>query len=238
MTRCHSESLHDSLSWTKLNTTRPYQPELDQTEHYQTISTRAGPNRTLPDHINQSWTKLNTTRPYQPELDQTEHYQTIRPVRLRYISWTSLVSLCEVALMPVHHMNEGVRERSRIVAVQDCGCAGLWLCRIVAVQDYGCAGYEIRDTHLVEESVLETLKVKADFLTFKPRPFNMREFYDRTGHDIKDMLLSCYYRGVECSAEDFKVVSRHVLCRLCCGTGADIRGDYFTYRNRIDPAFR
>ncbi|KAB5537101.1 hypothetical protein PHYPO_G00114950 [Pangasianodon hypophthalmus] len=70
--------------------------------------------------------------------------------------------------------------------------------------------YEIRDTHLVEESVLETLKVKADFLTFKPRPFNMREFYDRTGHDIKDMLLSCYYRGDKCSAEDFKVVSGHV----------------------------
>lgn len=38
----------------------------------------------------------------------------------------------------------------------------------------------------------------------------MREFYDRTGHDIKDMLLSCYYRGVECSAEDFKVVSADV----------------------------
>lgn len=38
----------------------------------------------------------------------------------------------------------------------------------------------------------------------------MREFYDRTGHDIKDMLLSCYYRGVECSAEDFKVVSGDV----------------------------
>lgn len=52
-----------------------------------------------------------------------------------------------------------------------------------------------------------TLKDKADFSNFKPRPFNMREFYDRTGHDIKEMLLSCYYRGVECSAEDFSVVS-------------------------------
>jgi hypothetical protein len=38
----------------------------------------------------------------------------------------------------------------------------------------------------------------------------MREFYDRTGHEIKDMLLSCYYRGMECSAEDFTVVSHHV----------------------------
>ncbi|KAJ8264820.1 hypothetical protein COCON_G00139190 [Conger conger] len=67
--------------------------------------------------------------------------------------------------------------------------------------------YEIRDTHLVEESVLETLKVKADFHNFKPRPFNMREFYDRTGHSVRDMLLSCRYRGSECSPEDFRVVS-------------------------------
>ncbi|XP_067442876.1 acid-sensing ion channel 1B isoform X5 [Thunnus thynnus] len=41
----------------------------------------------------------------------------------------------------------------------------------------------------------------------------MREFYDRTGHDIKDMLLSCYYRGMECSAEDFTVIfTRYGKC--------------------------
>jgi len=67
--------------------------------------------------------------------------------------------------------------------------------------------YEIRDPHLVEENVLQILKEKADFDSYKPRSFNIREFYDRTGHDIKDMLLSCSYRGTECSAEDFKVVS-------------------------------
>lgn len=67
--------------------------------------------------------------------------------------------------------------------------------------------YEIRDPHLVEENVLQILKERADFDSYKPRPFNMREFYDRTGHDIKDMLLSCSYRGEECAAEDFKVVS-------------------------------
>ncbi|XP_061909923.1 acid-sensing ion channel 1-like isoform X3 [Entelurus aequoreus] len=66
--------------------------------------------------------------------------------------------------------------------------------------------YEIRDLHLVEESVLESLKVKADFHNFKPRPFNMMEFYDRTGHDINDMLLSCHFHGTECRAEDFKVL--------------------------------
>lgn len=56
-----------------------------------------------------------------------------------------------------------------------------------------------------------TLKDKADFSSFKPRPFNMREFYDRTGHDIKEMLLSCYFRGAECSAEDFTVVSMNAI---------------------------
>lgn len=66
--------------------------------------------------------------------------------------------------------------------------------------------YEIRDIHLVEESVLESLKVKADFHNFKPKPFNMREFYDRTGHDIDDMLLACHFHGTECRPEDFKAV--------------------------------
>ncbi|TTL41551.1 Acid-sensing ion channel 1A [Bagarius yarrelli] len=65
--------------------------------------------------------------------------------------------------------------------------------------------YEIQDVHLVEESVLEALKIKADFQNFKPRPFNMLEFYNRTGHDIRDMLLSCHFRGKPCRPEDFKV---------------------------------
>uniref|UniRef100_A0A8C6S6Q3 Si:dkey-57c15.1 n=1 Tax=Neogobius melanostomus TaxID=47308 RepID=A0A8C6S6Q3_9GOBI len=74
--------------------------------------------------------------------------------------------------------------------------------------------YEIRDTHMVEENVLQVLKERADFDNYKPRPFNMREFYDRTGHDIKDMLLACYYRGAECNAEDFTVVSTVRKCTL------------------------
>ncbi|XP_026862239.2 acid-sensing ion channel 1A isoform X1 [Electrophorus electricus] len=73
--------------------------------------------------------------------------------------------------------------------------------------------YEIRDAHLVEESALEALKIKADFQNFKPRPFNMHEFYNRTGHDIRDMLLSCHFRGLPCQPEDFKVVfTRYGKC--------------------------
>ena len=67
--------------------------------------------------------------------------------------------------------------------------------------------YEIPDTQMADEKQLEILQDKANFRSFKPKPFNMREFYDRAGHDIRDMLLSCHFRGEVCSAEDFKVVS-------------------------------
>lgn len=70
----------------------------------------------------------------------------------------------------------------------------------------GCR-YEIPDTQMADEKQLEILQDKANFRSFKPKPFNMREFYDRAGHDIRDMLLSCQFRGEVCSAEDFKVVS-------------------------------
>ncbi|KAK2898226.1 hypothetical protein Q8A67_009644 [Cirrhinus molitorella] len=73
--------------------------------------------------------------------------------------------------------------------------------------------HEIRDAPLVEESVMEVLKSKADFRSFKPRPFNMWEFYNRTGHDMKDMLLSCQFRGSPCRPEDFSVVfTRYGKC--------------------------
>lgn len=70
-----------------------------------------------------------------------------------------------------------------------------------------CSRYEIPDTQMADEKQLEILQDKANFRSFKPKPFNMREFYDRAGHDIRDMLLSCHFRGEVCSAEDFKVVS-------------------------------
>lgn len=76
--------------------------------------------------------------------------------------------------------------------------------------------YEIPDTQMADEKQLEILQDKANFRSFRPKPFNMREFYDRAGHDIRDMLLSCHFRGEVCSAEDFKVVSESPGW---CGTG-------------------
>ncbi|NXF13738.1 ASIC1 protein, partial [Smithornis capensis] len=67
--------------------------------------------------------------------------------------------------------------------------------------------YEIPDTQTADEKQLEILQDKANFRNFKPKPFNMLEFYDRAGHDIREMLLSCFFRGEQCTPEDFKVVS-------------------------------
>ena len=70
--------------------------------------------------------------------------------------------------------------------------------------------YEIPDTQTADEKQLEILQDKANFRNFKPKPFNMLEFYDRAGHDIREMLLSCFFRGEQCTPEDFKVVSSPV----------------------------
>lgn len=70
---------------------------------------------------------------------------------------------------------------------------------------------------MADDKQLEILQDKANFRSFKPKPFNMREFYDRAGHDIRDMLLSCQFRGEVCGAEDFKVVSESpgAECEAC-----------------------
>uniref|UniRef100_A0A8C8YPY0 Acid sensing ion channel subunit 1 n=1 Tax=Prolemur simus TaxID=1328070 RepID=A0A8C8YPY0_PROSS len=86
--------------------------------------------------------------------------------------------------------------------------------------------YEIPDTQMADEKQLEILQDKANFRSFKPKPFNMREFYDRAGHDIRDMLLSCHFRGEVCSAEDFKVKPTLVAkeLRRCTPLGSAFQG--------------
>ncbi|XP_019411965.1 PREDICTED: acid-sensing ion channel 1 isoform X3 [Crocodylus porosus] len=73
--------------------------------------------------------------------------------------------------------------------------------------------YEIPDTQMADEKQLEILQDKANFRNYKAKPFNMLEFYDRAGHDIREMLLSCFFRGEACTPEDFKVVfTRYGKC--------------------------
>lgn len=67
--------------------------------------------------------------------------------------------------------------------------------------------HQIANPHLAEPEVLASLKDKANFQKFKPALFNMTDFYNRTGHDISDMLLQCTFRGEDCSALNFTTVS-------------------------------
>ncbi|MBN3281504.1 ASI1C protein, partial [Polyodon spathula] len=67
--------------------------------------------------------------------------------------------------------------------------------------------YEIANTQLAEPEVLAALKDKANFRGFKAKPFNMTDFFNRTGHDIGEMLLQCTYRGESCHPINFTTVS-------------------------------
>lgn len=67
--------------------------------------------------------------------------------------------------------------------------------------------YQIANPHLAEPEILAALKEKANFVNFKPKQFNMTDFYNRTGHDISDMLLQCTFRGDVCFPFNFSTVS-------------------------------
>uniref|UniRef100_A0A8C0KNZ7 Amiloride-sensitive cation channel 1, neuronal n=1 Tax=Canis lupus dingo TaxID=286419 RepID=A0A8C0KNZ7_CANLU len=49
--------------------------------------------------------------------------------------------------------------------------------------------------------------LKANFKHYKPKQFSMLEFLHRVGHDLKDMLLYCKFKGQECGHQDFTTVS-------------------------------
>ncbi|XP_061442893.1 acid-sensing ion channel 3 isoform X2 [Rhineura floridana] len=66
--------------------------------------------------------------------------------------------------------------------------------------------HEISNAHLADPETLAALQEKASFRGFKALPFNMAEFYNRTGHDLGEMLWQCTFRGVNCSASNFTVI--------------------------------
>ncbi|XP_051542570.1 acid-sensing ion channel 1C-like isoform X3 [Myxocyprinus asiaticus] len=73
--------------------------------------------------------------------------------------------------------------------------------------------YQIANPHLAEPEVLTLLKDKANFANFKPKLFNMTDFYNRTGHDINEMLLQCTFRGEECFPLNFTTIyTRYGKC--------------------------
>ncbi|KAI5105748.1 acid-sensing ion channel 1C [Silurus meridionalis] len=58
--------------------------------------------------------------------------------------------------------------------------------------------YQIANPNLAEPEFLAALKEKANFANFNPKQFSMTDFYNRTGHDISDMLLQCTFQGQNC----------------------------------------
>lgn len=83
----------------------------------------------------------------------------------------------------------------------------------------------IPEPHLAEPDVLAFLEERANFTRYKPTPFSMKEFMERVGHDLKDMMLYCRYQGQECSHSDFKTVSGLILSNVSSGLGsAGVRG--------------
>ncbi|TKS92334.1 Acid-sensing ion channel 2 [Collichthys lucidus] len=62
----------------------------------------------------------------------------------------------------------------------------------------------IPQPHLAEPDVLAFLEEKANFTAYRPKAFSMKEFIERVGHDLKEMMLYCRYQGQECSHSDFK----------------------------------
>uniref|UniRef100_A0A3Q2SN15 Acid-sensing ion channel 2 n=1 Tax=Fundulus heteroclitus TaxID=8078 RepID=A0A3Q2SN15_FUNHE len=65
----------------------------------------------------------------------------------------------------------------------------------------------IPQPHLAEPEVLAFLQERTNFTAYKAKAFNMKEFMDRVGHDLKEMMLYCRYQGQDCSHGDFKPVS-------------------------------
>ncbi|OBS81941.1 hypothetical protein A6R68_24069 [Neotoma lepida] len=84
---------------------------------------------------------------------------------------------------------------------------------------------QIPDPHLADPTVLEALRQKANFKHYKPKQFSMLEFLHRVGHDLKDMMLYCKFKGQECGHQDFTTGCQndtHSRCQIdeeCCKDG-------------------
>ncbi|XP_053322057.1 acid-sensing ion channel 3 [Spea bombifrons] len=61
--------------------------------------------------------------------------------------------------------------------------------------------------------VMEALGLRETQPFYPRQSFSMRDFYDRAGHSMEEMILECRYRNRECGAENFTVVyTRYGKC--------------------------
>ncbi|XP_051878547.1 acid-sensing ion channel 1-like isoform X2 [Pristis pectinata] len=73
--------------------------------------------------------------------------------------------------------------------------------------------HEITRPALAEAQALAVLRRLANFRHFRPEPFSMADFYNRTGHALRDMLLMCTYRGSNCTHRNFSTIfTRYGKC--------------------------
>ncbi|CAG5897334.1 unnamed protein product [Menidia menidia] len=82
---------------------------------------------------------------------------------------------------------------------------------------------DIPQPQLAEPEVLASLREKTNFTAYRPKAFSMKEFMDRVGHDLREMMLYCRYQGQDCSHSDFRTVSdppptpvSSFKCQPCC----------------------
>lgn len=77
---------------------------------------------------------------------------------------------------------------------------------------------QILQPQLADPTVLAILQEKANFQHHRAKVFSMSEFLGRVGHDVKEMLLYCKFRGHECSHKNFSTVStnRRLNLSFCC----------------------
>ncbi|KAE8575254.1 hypothetical protein XENTR_v10003785 [Xenopus tropicalis] len=99
---------------------------------------------------------------------------------------------------------------------------------------------QILEPHLADPEVLTVLQEKTNFKVFKPKPFGMEEFMERTGHDLKEMMLYCKFRGHECNLKDFKRAGGKVTCCNMSSMGSTseiMRESYCELKYRIEIKF-
>ncbi|XP_073533228.1 acid-sensing ion channel 1C-like isoform X2 [Phyllobates terribilis] len=63
---------------------------------------------------------------------------------------------------------------------------------------------------------MDELKNVIQNVTDPDTPFSLKEFYERTGHNIEDMILECRYRNQECGPSNFSVKENVTSTDLHC----------------------
>uniref|UniRef100_A0ACB8EUS1 Acid-sensing ion channel 2 n=1 Tax=Sphaerodactylus townsendi TaxID=933632 RepID=A0ACB8EUS1_9SAUR len=83
---------------------------------------------------------------------------------------------------------------------------------------------QVLQPHLADPTVLAILREKANFQHHRAKMFSMSEFMGRVGHDMKEMLLYCKFRGHECNHKNFTTKKHRALdsvarCEMCSSSG-------------------